>query len=352
MIGAAEHAKPEGRAPERVIITGASAGVGRAIAEEFARHGWRVGLIARGRAGLEGAADAVRRLGGEPLVLQADVSDPEALDRRAGEAVAAWGGIDVWINVAMVTMISPIANIEPDEYRRVTDVTYHGQVFGTMTALRRMKRQGHGTIVSIGSALSYRGIPLQAPYCGAKFAVRGFLDALRSELDHDGSPIRVTEVHLPAVNTPQFHWARNKMPKRPQPMPPIYQAEAIAREVWRATHEAPRELWLGGSAMQAILGDAAAPGVVDHMLAGKGYSGQQTDEPAEVRRDNLFEPVDDERGHGAHGRFDGQARERLLAFRPERLRVGAALGAGLAAALLALALTSAAKRARPRRDRP
>jgi len=252
----------------------------------------------------------------------------------------------------MVTMISPIAGIEPDEYRRVTDVTYQDQVFGTMTAVRRMKRQGHGTIVSIGSALSYRGIPLQAPYCGAKFAVRGFLDALRSELDHYGSPVRVTELHLPAVNTPHCDWVRNKMPKRPQPMPPIYHPEAIAREVWRATHEAPRALWLGGSSMQVIPDAAAAPGLVDRMLANKGCSGQQTEEWAEARRDNLFEPVDDERGHGAHGRFDGQARERLLAFRPERLRVGAALGAGLAAALLALALTSAAKRARPRRDRP
>lgn len=343
MSGPAEHGAPEGQTSGRVIVTGASAGVGRAIAEEFARHGWRVGLIARGMAGLEGAAAAVTELGGEPLLLQADVADPQALERRAQEAIATWGGFDVWINVAMVTMISAIADIEPDEYRRVTDVTYHGQVFGAMTALRQMKRQGHGTIVSIGSALSYRGIPLQAPYCGAKFAVRGFFDALRSELDHDGSPIRITEVHLPAVNTPQFDWARNKMPRRPQPVPPIYQPEAIAREVWRAAHEAPRELWMGGAALKIILGDAAAPALVDHQLAKQGYSGQQTDEPAQERRDNLFEPMDDVRDHGAHGRFDGHARDRVMAIRPDRLRAGAALGAGLAAGLFALALASASR---------
>lgn len=334
----AEYGQPDRRTRGRVVITGASAGVGRAIAEEFARHGWHVGLIARGKAGLEGAAEAVERLGGKPLVLQADVTDPQALEARAKETVAAWGGIDVWINGAMVTMISPVANIEPDEYRRVTDVTYHGQVFGTMTALRQMKPRGHGTIVSIGSALGYRGIPLQAPYCGAKFAVRGFLDSLRSELIHERSRIRITEVHLPAVNTPQFDWARNKMPRRPQPVPPIYQPETIARAVWAAAHDAPREVWLGGPALKIILGEAVAPRLVDRQLADKGYSGQQTDTPAQVRRDNLFEPVDDDRDHGAHGRFDDRARDTVSAVEPGTLRAGAVaaavIGAGSVLALL------------------
>lgn len=349
MRGGLQERLPADSAPGRVVVTGASAGVGRAIAEEFACHGWRVGLIARGRAGLQGAADAVTRLGGEPLILPADVSDPDLLERRAQEAISAWDGFDIWINAAMVTMISPVSASAPDEYRRVTEVTYHGQVFGTMAALRQMTRQGHGTIVSIGSALGYRGIPLQAPYCGAKFAIRGFLDALRSELLHDRSPVRITEVHLPAVNTPQFDWARNKMPRRPQPVPPIYQPEAVAREVWRAAHEAPRDVWLGGPALQVILGDAAAPGLLDWQLSRKGYSGQQTDEPAEAQRDNLFEPVDDERDHGGHGRFDDRARDRLLAVRPDRMRTGAAIGAAFAAGAMALLAGSVAS-GRRRRD--
>jgi len=215
----------------------------------------------------------------------------------------------------------------PAEIMRRNGVSVE-EVFGTQAALRRMTRQGHGRIVSVGSALGYRGIPLQAPYCAAKFAVRGFLDSLRSELIHDKSPVRLTEVHLPAVNTPQFDWARNKMPRRPQPVPPIYQPQAIARALYRAAHDAPREVWLGGSAVQVILGHAAAPGVLDRVLARKAYSGQQTHEPAEARLDNLFQPMDEARHYGANGRFDDRAAPEVAEYRPGRLRGGTVAVAG------------------------
>lgn len=328
----------------RVVITGASAGVGRATAEEFAARGWCVGLIARGKAGLEGARASVERLGGRALVLPADVADPNALDGAARKVVAEWGGIDVWINAAMATILAPASQVTPDEFRRVTDVTYLGQVFGTQVAMRQMSRQGFGTIVSIGSALAYRGIPLQAPYCAAKFAVRGFLDSLRTELLHDNSPLRLTEVHLPAVDTPQFDWARNKMSHQPQPVPPIYSPRAIAARIFQAAQDAPREVWLGGSALQAILGDAAAPAVVDRVLARQGYSGQQTDQLAEDRPDNLFHPMDDLRDHGAEGRFGDQAAQRVRRFLPGRLRAGAALAAGAIVAGGLAALLKAADR--------
>lgn len=328
----------------RVVITGASAGVGRATALEFAAQGWCVGLIARGQAGLEGARADVERAGGTALVLAADVADAQAVQRAADDAVAEWGGIDVWINAAMATVLAPVEDVTPDEFRRVTEVTYLGQVFGTQAALRQMKRQGHGTIVSVGSALAYRGIPLQAPYCAAKFATRGFLDSLRSELIHDKSPIRVTAVHLPAVNTPQFDWARNKMPRRAQPVPPIYQPQAIARALYRAAHDAPRELWLGGSAAKVILGDALAPTKVDTVLADQGYSGQQTQEPAQTRGDNLFQPMDERQDFGAEGRFDAEARPEVRTYNPGYLRGGAFLGAALVAGAGLAALLEARRR--------
>jgi NAD(P)-dependent dehydrogenase (short-subunit alcohol dehydrogenase family) len=314
-----------------VVITGASAGVGRAIVREFADHGWRIGLIARGRAGLEGARADVEALDSEALVLPADVADAAAIDQAANAVVDHWGRIDLWINAAMATVLAPVADVTPEEFRRVTEVTYLGQVFGTQAALRHMRRQGSGTILSIGSALAYRGIPLQAPYCAAKFATRGFLDALRAELIHEQSPVRLTEVHLPAVNTPQFDWARNKMPHRAQPVPPIHKPEAIAKAVYRAALQAPREVWLAGSAVQAILGDAAVPAVVDNVLARNGYSGQQTDEPAWDRPDNLFEPMDDARDYGASGRFGDAARTHVTAYHPSRLRL---FGTAVACAVL------------------
>ena len=245
--------------PRTVVITGASAGVGRASAIAFAQKGWNVALIARGKEGLEGARRDVEAAGGHALVLPLDVADADAVFAAADQVVARWGRIDVWINDAMVTIFAPVKEITPEEFRRVTEVTYLGQVHGTMAALKHMRPRNQGTIVQVGSALSYRAIPLQSAYCGAKFAIRGFTDSLRSELEHEQSRIRLTMVQLPAVNTPQFDWARSRMPRKLQPVPPIYQPEAIASEIVRAALEAPRELWIGRSALKAIFGgDVAA----------------------------------------------------------------------------------------------
>jgi NAD(P)-dependent dehydrogenase (short-subunit alcohol dehydrogenase family) len=304
------------------VITGASAGVGRATAVEFARHGYSVGLIARGRAGLHGAEADVKAAGGYPLVLPADVSDAEAVHAAADHAVREFGRIDVWVNNAMATIFSPVHEIKPDEFRRVTEVTYLGQVYGTMAALKHMRPANHGTIVQVGSALSYRAIPLQSAYCGAKFAIRGFADALRSELRHDRSRVRLTMVQLPAVNTPQFDWSRSRLPRRLQPVPPIYQPEAIAREIYRAAMTAPRELWIGHSALKAIIGTMLLPQVGDRLLAKEGYSGQMTKEAATRRRDNLFDPVPGDAG--MHGRFDRRARSSVTGFNPALLRLGLA----------------------------
>jgi NAD(P)-dependent dehydrogenase (short-subunit alcohol dehydrogenase family) len=324
--------------PDRksVVITGASAGVGRAAAREFASRGWNVGLVARGAAGLEAAAADVEDRGGRALVLAADVADPVAVDAAAEAAVAAWGPINVWINAAMATVLAPVRALASDEVRRVTEVTYLGQVHGVLSALPRMAP--HGVILSVGSALAYRGIPLQAPYCAAKFAVRGFLDALRAELIHERSSIRVVEAHLPAVNTPQFDWARNKMARRPQPVPPIYQPDAVARALWRAARDAPREVWIGASAAKAIVGDAVAPGLVDRLLASQAYAGQQEDAPALRRPDNLFSPLDEVRDYGAQGRFASRASAEPTTLDPARLRVAAlALFGAVAIAVLARA---------------
>lgn len=308
-----------------VVVTGASAGVGRATAIAFAQKGWNVALIARGEQGLESAKRDVEAAGGHALMLPLDVSDADAVFGAADRVVTEWGSIDVWVNDAMVTIFAPVKDIKPEEFRRVTEVTYLGQVHGTMAALKHMRPRNHGTIVQVGSALSYRAIPLQSAYCGAKFAIRGFTDALRSELKHERSRIRLTMVQLPAVNTPQFDWARSRMPRRLQPVPPIYQPEAIAREIVRAAHEAPRELWIGTSALKAIFGTMLLPLLGDRILATEGYRGQMTAElAAPDRRDNLFEPVPSD--PGAHGRFDRSARRDVIAFDPVRLRAAIAVG--------------------------
>jgi NAD(P)-dependent dehydrogenase (short-subunit alcohol dehydrogenase family) len=307
--------------PSVVVVTGASAGVGRATAVAFARNGFHVGLIARGRDGLEGARRDVEAAGGRAVVLPLDVADADAVSAAADRVVAEWGKIDVWVNDAMATIFSPVHEIKPDEFRRVTEVTYLGQVYGTMAALKHMRSRNRGTIVQVGSALAYRAIPLQSAYCGAKFAIRGFTDSLRSELEHEGSRVRLSMVQLPAVNTPQFDWARSRMPKRLQPVPPIYQPEAIAREIVRAARDAPRELWIGRSALKAIIGTMLLPRLGDRILASEGYSGQMTAEPARSDRpDNLFEPVSGD--PGAHGRFDKQAHRAVIGFDPTWLRVG------------------------------
>ena len=319
-----------------VVVAGASAGVGRAIACEFARHGWNVGLVARGEVGLAGTIHDVRRRGGNPIAFAADVADAQAMQEVADAVAKTCGGIDVWVNNAMVTVYAPVQETSPEEFQRVTDVTYLGQVHGTLAALRHMVPADRGTIVHIGSALAYRSIPLQATYCAAKAAVRGFVDSLRSELRHDGSRVRLTMVQLPAVNTPQFDWARSRLPRQLEPVPPIYQPEAIARHVYRAAHEAPRELWIGGSAWKAILGTMIIPGWIDGYLARHGYRGEMTSVQASKNRpDNLYEPVDTD--PGAHGRFDARSRSRVTAADPKWLKFGIAAALGVAAGTMLFA---------------
>ena len=290
-----------------VVVTGGSAGVGRATAERFAAAGYAVGLIARGTARLEAAAEEIRKAGGRALACPADVADAAAVEGCADSIASELGPIDVWINAAMATIFGPVRDISPGEFRRATEVTYLGTVHGTMAALRHMKQRDQGVVVQVGSALAYRSIPLQAPYCAAKHAVVGFTDSLRSELFHDKSNIRITVVHLPAVNTPQFDWGRNKMPHRPQPVPPIYQPEVAADAIYFAAEKGHRELWLGWPTVKAIIGQKLFPGLLDRYLARSAYSGQQTSETALERSDNLFTPV--EGAYGAHGKFDSHARD-------------------------------------------
>ena len=292
--------------PEVVVITGASAGVGRATAWAFAREGAHIGLLARGRDGLEGARRDVEELGSRALVLPTDVANAEAVERAAEAVEREFGPIDIWINNAMVSVFSPVKAMKPEEYRRVTEVTYLGVVYGTLAALKRMLPRDRGVIVQVGSALAYRGIPLQSAYCAAKHAIQGFNDSLRSELIHDKSNVRVTMVQLPAMNTPQFSWVKSRLPNKPQPVPPIYQPEVGAEAVLFAAHNERREMYVGYPTVEAIIGDKIAPGFADWYLARNGYEAQQTDEPVEPdRRDNLWEPVPGD--HGAHGTFDDRA---------------------------------------------
>jgi NAD(P)-dependent dehydrogenase (short-subunit alcohol dehydrogenase family) len=305
--------------PQTVVITGASAGVGRAIALTFARRGWNVGLLAREPFGLESAADDVRKAGGDAMAISVDVSDADAIFAALEKIAGRWGTIDVWINNAMATIFGPVSDISPAEFRRVTEVTYLGYVFGTMAALKHMRSHNVGTIVQVGSALSYRAIPLQSAYCGAKFAIRGFTDALRSELQHEKSAVRITMIQLPAVNTPQFNWARNKMPRQPQPMPPIYQPDAIAEKIFGLSQRPPRESWLGFSSVKVIIGNVIMPALLDKLLARIGYDGQLTSEAQNAEHaDNLFQPLHG--GHATRGRFDNIARAYVVAFNPSILR--------------------------------
>jgi NAD(P)-dependent dehydrogenase (short-subunit alcohol dehydrogenase family) len=292
--------------PEVVVITGASAGVGRATAREFARRGAHVALIARGRDGLEGARREVEGMGGRALVLPLDVSDADAVEQAAEATERELGPIDVWVNNAMLSVFSPVIRMRPEEYRRVTEVTYLGYVYGTLAALKRMVPRDRGTIVQVGSALAYRGIPLQSAYCAAKHAVQGFMDSLNAELLHDKSNVRVTMVQLPAVNTPQFSWVKSRLPNEPQPVGLIFQPEVAARAIHWAAHNERRELYVGWPTVKAIVGNKLAPEFADWYVARNAYEAQQTDEPVEPgRRDNLWEPVPGD--HGAHGPFDDRA---------------------------------------------
>jgi NAD(P)-dependent dehydrogenase (short-subunit alcohol dehydrogenase family) len=292
-----------------VVITGASAGVGRATARAFARQGASIGLLARGQAGLEGAKRDVEQAGGRAVIVKTDVSDAEQVESAATQVENALGPIDIWVNNAMVSVFAPADEITPDEYRRVMDVIFHGYVHGTLTALRRMRPRNRGTIIQVGSALAYRGIPLQAPYCAAKHAIQGFTDSLRAELLHDKVNIHVTHVHLPAVNTPQFGWVRNRLGYHGQPVPPIFQPELAADAIAWAADNNRREVYVGFSAAKAIMGDKIFPAIGDRYLAQSGYEAQMTDQPYSVEEpDNLFTPLDDETDHGARGAFSDKAR--------------------------------------------
>lgn len=323
-----------------VIITGASAGVGRAAAQRFARDGAVIGLIGRDEAALEETRTEIGRLGGHGVVLKADVADAGAVMAAADRMVEAHGGIHIWVNNAMVTIYSTIDKLEPDEIRRVTEVTYLGTVHGTLAALKHMRKQGHGTIVQVGSALAFRGIPLQSAYCAAKHAIDGFTDSLRSELIRDGSRIRVTSVHLPAINTPQFSWARTHMGVHPRPVGTVYQPEVAARAIVKAAYKPRRDYWLGGPTIQAILGDMVAPGIMDKYLASSAHDGQSTGEPvAPDRPDNLFEPGGE---HRTRGRFIREAQSSatlVQGFSPKLIAAfalaGSAVAIGFAAGFLA-----------------
>jgi len=311
-----------------VVITGASAGVGRATAQAFGKRKAKVGLIARGRDGLEGAKREIEAAGGQALVLPLDISDHDAVERAAGEVERAFGPIDIWINNAMLSVFSPIMEMEPDEYRRVTEVTYHGTIWGTLAALRRMQPRDRGTIVQVGSALAYRGIPLQSAYCAAKHAVQGFHDSLRCELIHDNSNVRVVMVNMPALNTPQFRWVKSRLPRKGQPVPPIFQPEIAAEAIVWAAYSGRREVNVAWTTSVAVIGNNFVPGLADHYLARHGYDAQMTDQPEDpARPNNLWSPLPGD--HGAHGVFDDRAVARSTTFELNKKRAWIVAGAAL-----------------------
>src|SRR5438874_2778844 len=290
-----------------VAITGASAGVGRATARKFARSGARVALLARGRDGLEAARKEVEEFGAKALVVLVDVADAEQVEAAAVQIEAEFGKIDIWINNAMVSVFSPIKEMTPEEFRRVTEVTYLGCVYGTLAALKRMLPRDRGIIVQVGSALAYRGIPLQSAYCAAKHAIQGFCDSLRCELLHDQSCVRLTMVQLPALNTPQFGWVKSRLPQKAQPVPPIFQPEVAAEAIYFAAHNPRREFYVGAPSVGVIVANKFVPGLLDHYLARSGYDSQQYDGAEDPNRpNNLWQPVPGD--HGAHGAFDARAR--------------------------------------------
>jgi NAD(P)-dependent dehydrogenase (short-subunit alcohol dehydrogenase family) len=292
---------------EVVVVTGATSGIGRAIARRFARDGASIGLIARGRDGLAAARRDVENAGGRALELPCDVSDWDAVNSAAQAVEEAFGPIDVWVNNAMTTVFAPFKEIEPEEFKRATEVTYLGTVWGTKAALDRMVPRDRGSVVIVGSALAYRGIPLQAPYCGAKHGVKGVFESLRTELRHDKSKVHLSMVQLPGHNTPQFLHCRSKMPKVPQPMPPYYEPEVAADAVHWSAHNRRRELYVGGPTVKTIVGNKVAPWLVERVLAKQGFAGQQSDKPADPNRaDNLFSPPPGD--PGAHGPYDQKAR--------------------------------------------
>ena len=324
-----------------VVITGASAGIGRATARAFGARGAKVALIARNEPALEAAAEEVRQRGGEALVCRADVADAAAVERAAAAVEEHWGHIDTWVNNAMVTVFAPALDITPEEYRRVTDVTYLGYVYGTLAAVRRMRRRDEGTVIQVGSALVYRSIPLQSAYCAAKAAMRGFNDSLRTELIHDGSNVQLCMIQLPAVNTPQPIVQRNKMPRQAQPVPPMYSPELIADAIVYLAEHPRRELVVGGSSLKAIMGQKLIPGLLDRHLGKNGWDAQLVQKPNDPTRPGcLFEPVPGD--HGAHGPYREQEKTRSLQLWATTHR-GLVAAVGGALALGALARLSATR---------
>ena len=324
-------------ATDRVaVVTGASAGVGRATVRELAGRGYDLGLLARDEGRLKAAAREVEERGRAAAVAPVDVSDHRAMESAADMVEGELGPIDLWVNDAMTSVFGPFTEIDPDDFRRVTEVTYLGVVNGTRAALRRMRPRDRGVIVQVGSALAFRGIPLQSAYCGAKHAVQGFTDSVRTELLHERSGVRITEVHLPALNTPQFDWVKSLLPRRAQPVPPIYQPEVAARAISWAAERDRRAVWVGGSTAATILANRIVPGLLDRYLGRTGFDSQQTDEPEDrYRPANLYEAVPGDRA--ARGRFDARATDRSAQLWATTHRRSVALGAAGAAAVLALA---------------
>ncbi|MBA2935204.1 SDR family oxidoreductase [Sphingomonas sp. CGMCC 1.13654] len=323
------------------VITGAGAGVGRATVEEFARHGYDVALLSRDPARLERAAEEIRRLGVRALPIPTDVADAGAVETAAERVEAELGPIDIWVNVAMATVFAPVSKLTPAEIERGTQVTYLGQVHGMMAALKRMRVRNRGTIINVGSALAYRSVPLQSIYCGAKAAIRGFTDSLRSEIIHDKLDVHITMVDLPAVNTPQFDWALNKMGRKAKPVAPIFEPEVPARAIFFAATHKRRDVWVGWPTVKAIMANRIAPGLIDRYLAKTGYSGQLSDKPtAPDAPNNLFEPVPGD--YSAHGRFDDRSRTRSIEMFTDRHRC--LMFGGLFAAGIALAVAGAVRR--------
>ncbi len=320
---------------EVVVVTGASAGVGRATVRAFAKRGAYIGLLARGRDGLEATHAEVEAAGGKALVIPTDVADAGQVQAAAEAVEGEFGPIDIWVNNAMTTVFSPFTEITPAEFKRATEVTYLGAVYGTMAALKSMVGRNKGCIVQVGSALAYRSIPLQAPYCGAKHAIAGFTDSVRTELIHDKRNIHLTMVQMPALNTPQFDWCKTRLPRHPKPVPPIFEPEIAAEAIVWAAYHRRREVYVGIPTVEAIQGNKIAPGWLDRYLARTGYEAQQTDQPVDPNRpNNLFEPVMEDRG--AHGSFDSVAhnkcRQLWATTHPGLL---ALIGAGIAGALWA-----------------
>ncbi|MDQ0028648.1 SDR family oxidoreductase [Arthrobacter bambusae] len=331
-----------------VVITGASGGIGRASAIAFARQGDVVALLARGEAGLAGAAREVEAAGGKAWTLGVDVADAEAVGAAAERIESELGPIDIWVNVAFTSVFSPFSEMRPDEFKRVTEVSYLGYVYGTMAALKHMRTRNRGVIVHVGSALAYRGIPLQSAYCGSKHAIQGFNESLRCELLHDASGIHTTMVQMPAVNTPQFSWVLSKLPRQAQPVPPIYQPEVAAKAVvYAADHPKRREYWVGGSTMGTLIANALVPGLLDRYLAKSGFKSQQTPDPKKPDQPaNLWEPADADRDFGTHGIFDSRSSTRSMQLWASQHHgaVSATVAGFFAAAITGVILSRGAQR--------